>query len=146
MAKATIVGLDKLLKKMANLSQVVKEDVDTECELAAHEMNDEASKLINQKGIIDNGELLASQQVVDDKPNRSYTVLNTAPWAPYQEFGTGFKFDALPDWIPIAAQFKGANQNHPGIFARPFMQPAFEKVAPLLIERITTIIKDAIDS
>lgn len=142
----TIKGLDRLLKKVKKLSEVVKTDVDTECELAAHEMNAEASQNINQRGVVDSGELLSKQQVIDDKPNRKYTVQNTAFYAPYQEFGTGFKFESLPDWVPIAAQFKGASQDHPGIMARPFMQPAFEKVKPLLIQRIKNIIKDALSS
>lgn len=170
-----IQGLDVLIRKMQVLSSVVQTDVDTECELAAHEMNDEASRNIRDQGIIDNGELLAKQQVIDDKAHRSYTVQNTAFHAPFQEFGTGMRFIAHPEWQAIAAEFKGMQNGtfdvflikiqewcrrkgidekfaYPicigilqnGLEARPFMQPAYEKVAPLLLQRINNIINDAL--
>lgn len=170
-----ISGLDTLIRKMQNLSEVVKTDVDTECELAAHEMNDEASRNINAQGIVDGGELLAKQQVIDDKANRSYMVENTAFHAAFQEFGTGVKFKADPEWQQIAAEFKGLKNGtfdvflvkmqewcrrhgieekfayvicigilRNGLTPRPFMQPAYEKVAPLLIERVTNLINDAL--
>lgn len=170
-----IQGLDALIRKMQGLSQVVQDDVDTECELAAHEMNDEASRNIVSQGIVDNGELLSKQQVIDDKAHRSYTVQNTAFHAAFQEFGTGAKFVANPEWQQIAAEFKGVQNGtfdvflikikewcrrkgvdekyaypicihilHDGLRARPFMQPAYEKVAPLLLERINNIINEAL--
>jgi HK97 gp10 family phage protein len=170
-----IQGLDVLIRKMQNLSEVVQTEVDAECEAAAHEMNAEAAQNINRQQIIDNGELLAKQQVIDDKAHRSYTVQNTAFHAPFQEFGTGVKFNAHPDWVEIAAEFKGIQNGNfdtflvkiqewckrkgieesaayvicvailrNGLEPRPFMQPAYEKVAPLLLERINNIINEAL--
>lgn len=170
-----IKGLDNLLRQVQHLSQVIIDDVDTECELAAHEMNAEASRNITSKRIVDNGELLAKQQVIDDKPHRNYTVQNTAFHAPFQEFGTGTRFIAHPEWQEIAAEFKGMQNGsfdmflikikewcrrkgiqekfaYPicigilqnGLEARPFMQPAYEKIAPLLLKRIEDLIKQAL--
>jgi HK97 gp10 family phage protein len=170
-----IQGLDALIRKMQVLSAAVQDDVDTECELAAHEMNDEASRNIVSNRLVNGGELLAKQQVISDKTARSYTVQNTAFYAAFQEFGTGVQFTAHPEWEQIASSFKGLQNGtfdtflikmqewckskgidikyaYPiclhilqhGLKARPFMQPAYEKVAPLLIERINNIINDAL--
>lgn len=171
----TITGLDALIRRLDGASSVLKDDVDAECEAAAHEMNAEASSNITSNGLVDNGELLSSQQVIDDKPNRSYTVQNVAFYAPFQEFGTGVKFEANQEWTAIAAEFKGAQNGNfaaflqkitewcsrkgieekyayvicrsilnNGLRARPFMQPAYEKVAPELLDRIDKLIKDAL--
>lgn len=101
-----ISGLKELIDKLQNVSDVLIEDVDAECRAGAYDINDEASQNIRDVEAIDTGELLSHQQV-DDSRDREYHVFNDAFHAPFIEFGTGVQFDAHPDWVQIAAQFKG---------------------------------------
>lgn len=172
-----IKGLDHLIKKVKNLSYVIKDEVDAECEAGAYEMNAEASANISRDGLVDNGELLASQQVISDRPNHKYTVQNVAFYAPFQEFGTGARFSANSEWQAIAAQFKGMQNGNFDVFLqkikewcnrkgideeeayvicrkilenglrpRPFLQPAFYYVSPLIVKRIKAVIKQALSA
>lgn len=175
-------GLPNILQAIYNLEDAVRDELDAECLAAAYEMNAEASENISNDtrgydggSLVDNGELLAKQQVVEDRSAHEYLVVNTAFHAPFQEFGTGARFDAEPEFRAIAAQFKGIKNGNfsdflakirewcvrkqidpdnawiicvsilrNGLRPRPFLQPAYYKVQPVLIKRLKTIISEAI--
>lgn len=172
-----IKGLKELLDKLQGVEETLIEEVDLECKAAAYEINDEASKNIRDQGLIDTGELLSHQQVAERPQQREYEVFNDAFQAAFQEFGTGQQFSAHPDWVKIAAEWKGRKNGNfsqflekikewckrkgidernayvicrsileNGLRPRPFMQPAVEKVSPLLVQRVEALIKNALRS
>ena len=167
-----IRGLDLILSTMDTLNTTLVTDVDNVCKAAALDMNAIASQYI-QGDAFDTGELLSKQQFVDEG-NRSYSVINTARYAAYVEFGTGAQVQVSQDWQDIANEWRnkrtapfsefvkrieewcGRHGIDPknayvicvsilrnGLPARPFLQPAFDKIAPELIKDIQSLINKA---
>lgn len=72
------------------------------------------------------GKLRASHYFNKEISNKQLkaTIGFKANYAPYQDFGTGNKFEltsVLSPYVNYIAGFKGANQNHKGIRARKFL-------------------------
>lgn len=91
----------------------VQREVDKTLKAGAYEINAMAIRNIKANDSIGvsggGGGLLGSQIVVpiDKGQYVGYRVINTAPYAPYVEFGTGGKVDAPKEWSTYARQFKG---------------------------------------
>lgn len=101
-----IRGLGRVLATFDNLEQALIVDIDDACRAKVYDINAEASVFI-QGAALDNGELLQSQQVIEEPQNRSYSAVNTAPYAGYVHFGTGKKVSIPQGWQDIAAEWKG---------------------------------------
>lgn len=101
-----IQGLGRLLATFEDLEEVLIVDIDDACRAKVYDINADASAFI-QGAALDNGELLQSQQVIEDPQNRSYSAVNTAPYAGYVHFGTGQKVSIPQGWQDIAAEWKG---------------------------------------
>lgn len=109
---ARISGLDRLRGRINGLQTAVRYEVNEALSAAAEELNADISRNIttvradNGSGATDNGELLSAQQVEHDDGARRHIVFNSAPHAPFVEFGTGARFKVTPEWEDIAKQFK----------------------------------------
>jgi len=101
-----IRGFDQLLATFDNLEEALVVDIDNACRAKVYDINADASTFI-QGAALDNGELLQSQQVIEDPHNRSYSAVNTAPYAGYVHFGTGQKVEIPQGWQDVAAEWKG---------------------------------------
>lgn len=145
MAKSVrIKGLDKLLKKLDNVSDVVREDVDIIIREGANDMSNQAVRNISSNGLVDTGFLRNSQQVTPGPEDRHYRVGNSANYAPYHEFGTGGLVAIPADWGEIAAAFRGRGIRVVNIPARPFLVPAFNQYSPIITKDVEDAIKDAL--
>jgi len=109
-----IEGLDKLLRRVEKMDIAVRQEVNNEMMAGAHEMNNEAVLNIRKNGSIGfSGGLIRDQQVAKIGP-RSYEVRNSAPYAPFVEFGTGLRASPPAEWAAYAMTFKGTRIPGPG--------------------------------
>lgn len=111
MAKISIEGLDPLLRKLKNLGDVVHKDVDDVIVAGAYQMNSEAQRNIQGNGLINEGALLAGQQVIKGE-GRGHSVTNTVYYSAFQEFGTGARVRVPNGWEQVAAEFKGKSNGN----------------------------------
>lgn len=102
-----IKGLDRLQNTVANLKNAALIDVDLEMLLAAVEIQEQAIRNIRANGANDQGLLMASMVLVQDREHRRYQTGNTAYYSPYIEFGTGAKVNVPAEWKDYASQFMG---------------------------------------
>lgn len=109
-----IQGLDQLLKRVERMSVAVREEVNEEMLAGAYEMNNEAINNIRRNNSIGfSGGLIRDQQVVR-VARREFEVKNSAPYAPFVEFGTGRRANPPAEWAAYAATFKGKRIPGPG--------------------------------
>jgi HK97 gp10 family phage protein len=142
--RVEIKGLKQLLKKLEHVEEVVKEDVDVTIREGVNDMNNIAVRLISSQGIVDTGFLQNNQQFKTEATPRSYSMVNSAKYAPYHEFGTGGMVRVDPEWGEIAAQFKGRGIRIVNIKPRPFFVPAFNQGSRQIIADVTDLINDAL--
>lgn len=107
-----IKGLDELLRKIGRLDDVLHDDINDVIAAGAYQMNSEAQRNINADALINEGALLAGQQVVKGYDDRTYLVINSTFYAPFQEFGTGARVSVPQGWEELAAQFKGKSNGN----------------------------------
>lgn len=167
-------GLDVALARLGRLSDAVKEEVDDECKAAALEMNAEASDYISAHAADEGNLLMSQQVdlnygprsylVYNSAPYAAYVEFGTGvkvrvnpEWVDIandwrnRPSGTFSEFVIrIREWL---ARHGGDQANAEyicylilknGLEALPFMQTAYNKVKPLLIERVTKIIEDAV--
>lgn len=111
MAKITIKGLNELLKKIDRFDVALNKEVDRAIEEGANIMNSEAQRNIHENGLVNEGALLAGQQVVKGE-GRGYSVTNTVYYSAFQEFGTGARVRVPNGWEQVAAEFKGKSNGN----------------------------------
>lgn len=108
-----IKGLRRLVNRVKRMPVAVQREVDKTLKAGAYEINAMAIRNIKANDSIGvsggGGGLLGSQIVVPIEKGefRGYRVMNTAPYAPYVEFGTGSRVDVPSEWSAYAMQFKG---------------------------------------
>lgn len=141
--KIEIKGLSTLLKKVNELGEVVQEDVNITIREGVNEMNNQAVRNIGSQGLVDTGFLRNNQQFID-RGNRKYSVINSAKYAPFHEFGTGGLVQVPADWGEIAAQFKGKGLRVVNIRPRPFLVPAFNQYSKIIVKDVEDIVNDAL--
>lgn len=125
-----IKGLDALMQRIHDAPDTIKSIIDAELSAGAHDIEADAKRMAP----VDNGTL--KNGISASGSNLNYQIESNAEYSAFVEFGTGHKVSIPADFETYATQFKGANQNHPGIKAQPFMIPALMKNSPLIIQRI----------
>lgn len=68
-------------------------------------------------------------------------VFNTVKYAPFVEFGTGSLVEVPAEQQEYALQFKGKTGRVRNYRARPYLFPAFEQERPILIQKLTEILR-----
>jgi hypothetical protein len=68
-------------------------------------------------------------------------VFNTVKYAPFVEFGTGSLVEVPAEQQEYASQFKGKTGRVRNYRARPYLFPAFEQERPILIQKLTEILR-----
>lgn len=68
-------------------------------------------------------------------------VFNTVKYAPFVEFGTGSLVEVPAEQEEYALQFKGKTGRVRNYRARPYLFPAFEQERPILIQKLTEILR-----
>jgi hypothetical protein len=103
----TIKGLDKVLSRINKLEGALRQEVNNEINAGVVRMNAEAIRNIKTNNSVGfSGGLWHSQVIVREDDN-TFSVVNTAPYAAFVEFGTGRRADPPAEWADLAATFKG---------------------------------------
>lgn len=108
-----IKELKRLVNRVKRMPVTIQREVDKTLKAGAYEINAMAVRNIKANDSIGvsggGGGLLGSQIVVPIEKGefRGYRVMNTAPYAPYVEFGTGSRVSVPSEWSAYAMQFKG---------------------------------------
>ena len=71
----------------------------------------------------------------------SAEVFNKKKYAPFVEFGTGALVEVPAEQEEYALQFKGKTGRVRNYRARPYLFPAFEEERPILIQKLTEILR-----
>lgn len=102
-------GIKDVQKRIDSLTEKMEVDLDKLVEGAANDMNDDAISNIQSNGAQDLGAGggLVSHQYVQPAGERKYEVGNSAPHAPFIEWGTGRQVKVPAEWQDMAMQFKG---------------------------------------
>jgi hypothetical protein len=135
-----IKGLDKLLKKVENKSQSIKEEVDGELELFCQTVARKAKQRV-PKDIGGGGGLAASTYFQKNK-EFDYTLFSAKKYAPYVEFGTGGLVKVPPELQEYALQFKGRGVKKINIKPQPYFFNSFFEERPKLLARLRKIINE----
>lgn len=74
----------------------------------------------------------------------SYSLVAQTRYAAYVEFGTGTGFvpPENPDWLKVAAQFKGSGKKLVNLLPRPYMRPSILAYYPKFKEKAIKIIRN----
>ena len=116
----TLKGLVKVLRDLERFGKEVDKDVDAITEANAREIEVKAK----QRAPVDLGKLRQSIGTVR-RAEKSYSVVANAPYAAFQEFGTGNLVSVPPELQSIAIQFRGRGVKMVNIPPQPFLFPAF---------------------
>jgi hypothetical protein len=71
----------------------------------------------------------------------SASVFTDVKYAPFVEFGTGSLVEVPAEQQEYASQFKGKTGRVRNYRARPYLFPAFEQERPILIQKLTEILR-----
>jgi len=71
----------------------------------------------------------------------SASVFTDVKYAPFVEFGTGSLVEVPAEQQEYALQFKGKTGRVRNYRARPYLFPAFEQERPILIQKLTEILR-----
>lgn len=127
--KGVIKSLEKLT---ASATEIVSEEID----IGVQDIRTEAVNRVP----VDTGLLRAS--INAESSGLEGVVYTKTPYAGYQEFGTGGDVDIPEGWEQVAEQYRGQGVRTVNMPPQPFMNPAFERNAPKIVERINDRIKD----
>ena len=118
-----IEGLDKLLKDLRGLGKEGEKRIAETTKAVSKDMEREAKR----EAPVDLGALRQSIQAIEiDKLNWKVVAnaTGTAPYAAFQEFGTGGLVDVPPELADVAIQFKGFTGKKIDMRPQPYMYPA----------------------
>lgn len=128
MATIEIKGLQGVMSRLNNLGKNVDTIVDNSLQKSAYNIKRAAENNIQSAGATDTGRLLRSI-TVEKLGNCKYAVGTNVEYAPYIEFGTGFKGDpAVAHTSKIKWVYRDVSGQYHTAYpqpARPYLRPAF---------------------
>lgn len=131
-----IQGAKGVIKSLEKLTASAKEIVSEEIDIGVQDIRTDAVA----NAPVDTGLLRAS--INAESSGMAGEVYTKTPYAGYQEFGTGGDVDIPEGWEEVAEQYRGRGERTVNMPPQPFMNPAFERNAPKIVERINGRIKD----
>jgi len=136
-----IKGLDNLVKRLDNYNKNLEAKLADAIQETASNLAGLAKRNCSPWAT---GDLFRSIQPVNEGDPLTWFVRVDTPYAAYVEFGTGQGFQPMDEdeWMEFAALFKGANQDHKGMEARPFLYPAFKEIEPLFKKDMINVLKE----
>jgi len=147
-ASMEMLGMDKLMEELERFSLRKAKEVSQEVNAAALELQGEAKRNLTDWGAINTGHLrnsIIAEMTADKMGAEVGADKATAPYAPYVEYGTKPHWPPpgeIRRWVldhkmPESAVFPISLKiaKH-GTKARPFLYPAFNKVAKEFVQRL----------
>lgn len=135
MAKGVLLGIDLLNKRLANLSDAVKNGVKQDIQASGQTIRNGAIARVP----VDLGGLKGSISAAN--LNNGTEVVAQQNYAAYVEFGTGAKVKVPPGLEKYAREFFVSGKGT--LPARPYMFPAYFEEEPKLIKKIEDRISKA---
>lgn len=93
---------------LSHITETAQDQIDEEVSLSAIEVRNKAIRNITKQGIVDQGFLRASMNIVNQ--GRDYYVMNTAYYSPFIEFGTGIQVHVPSEWTAYAKTFQNTSR------------------------------------
>ena len=121
MVKISVTNTDKLIKAFEKYGDEAVKELAEVTKIKAQEIENRAKTLAP----VDDGTLRQSIRAEKQESPLDYTVTAYAPYAAYQEFGTGGLVNIPEGWQDMASRFKGRGIRQINMNAQPFMYPAF---------------------
>ncbi len=137
--KIEIQGANALLKGLKKLTAAAESIVEEEVEVGVQDIRTTAVSLVP----VDTGRLRSS--ITAAYQGLTGEVSTNVKYAGAMEFGTGGSVDVKPGWEEVAEQYRGKGIRSVNIAPRPYMRPALEQNAPLIVGRINDRIKRELD-
>lgn len=131
-------AFNRLLKRYKDKITTTAALLDKELAATGELMATSAKNMVS----VDTGRLKNSISFKKDQFLSYYLVAQTN-YAAYVEFGTGNKFitPENPDWVKLAAQFKGRGVKQVNLLPRPYMRPSILAYYPKFKEEAIKIIR-----
>lgn len=127
-----ISGLQDTLKALNKFEADGVEAVKANIEVSGYIMQSEAMRRVP----VDLGQLKNSIRVEFSDNGLTTTLVATAPYAAYQEFGTGGRVSIPKGMEEMARQFKGRGLRNINLRPQPYMFPAWDKERRAFVDRL----------
>lgn len=131
-----IKGLDKLLKDLDNLPQVLENEI----ELIIEDNSRQLARSAQRFAPVDTGELRQSIKAAKNE-DLSWRVVVLAKHGPYIEFGTGGLVRVPEELVDLALQFKGRGVKKIDLRPQPFLYPAFELQRDIYVQDLKDLLE-----
>jgi len=127
-----ISGLQDTLKALKKFEADGEEAVKANIEASGYIMQNDAM----QRVPVDLGQLKNSIRIDFEDNGLTVAMVATAPYAAYQEFGTGGRVSIPKGMEELARQFKGRGLRNINLAPQPFMFPAWDKERKQFVVRL----------
>lgn len=127
-----ISGLQDTLKALSKFEADGVEAVKANIEASGYIMQNEAM----QRVPVDLGQLKNSIRLEFKDNGLTVVMVATAPYAAYQEFGTGGRVSIPKGMEELARQFKGRGLRNINLAPQPFMFPAWDRERKQFVIRL----------
>lgn len=135
-----VKGTKKLFKQLEKLGDKALKLADAETSATANDIATAAKRYAP----VDLGKLRQSigvAQPIDSKDKIVYSIVASARYAPYMEFGTGKLVSVPPELQDLAILFKGKGIREVNLLPQPYMYPAFVENKAKYVKRLKNVIK-----
>ena len=127
-----ITGLQETLKALEKFEADGVEAIKANIEASGYLMQNDAM----QRVPVDLGQLKNSIRLEFKDNGLTVVMVATAPYAAYQEFGTGGRVSIPKGMEELARQFKGRGLRNINLAPQPFMFPAWDKERKQFVIRL----------
>lgn len=127
-----ISGLQDTLKALKKFEAAGEEAVKANIEASGYIMQNDAM----QRVPVDLGQLKNSIRIDFEDNGLTVVMVATAPYAAYQEFGTGGRVSIPKGMEEMARQFKGRGLRNVNLAPQPYMFPAWDRERKQFVIRL----------
>lgn len=127
-----ITGLNETIRELNKFKQQGVEAIKANIEASGYIMQHDAM----QRVPVDLGQLKNSIRIDFKDNGLTVVMVATAPYAAYQEFGTGGRVSIPKGMEELARQFKGRGLRNVNLAPQPFMFPAWDRERKQFVIRL----------
>ena len=127
-----ITGLNETIRELNKFKQQGVEAIKANIEASGYIMQNDAM----QRVPVDLGQLKNSIRIDFKDNGLTVVMVATAPYAAYQEFGTGGRVSIPKGMEELARQFKGRGLRNVNLAPQPFMFPAWDRERKQFVIRL----------
>lgn len=127
-----ITGLNETIRELNKFKQQGIEAIKANIEASGYIMQNDAM----QRVPVDLGQLKNSIRIDFKDNGLTVVMVATAPYAAYQEFGTGGRVSIPKGMEELARQFKGRGLRNVNLAPQPFMFPTWDRERKQFVTRL----------